>query len=506
MASYVLAVLLLLGFSGIVAQDYDNPVFPSSLPELPSVDPFYKKHIPRRLWIAVKDRKDELPGTLKQFFSRNQNWNITVCDNLCKDNFMSTIFAGTSILWAYNAINPAVGAAKADIWRYAVLYTYGGVYLDDDSDIRKPLDEIIQETDYLLMSEEGSSSLGDCYNPNYHLSDVATFQAYPNYTSAMHFDGINKDNVPMFFHDHTLVNWGIFIAPRHPILERTLRNVVEIIRAEYIRRSVIHFARWEPRWKFVMCSTGFVLTYSTREIELENSIPASMMPKISVNNFHEHGGNVKAIWTGADPNHYMKAMNRKGGPLLLKSYAEVPLAQIVDHLEGKAVMGDAGKEIFLIMNGQKRPFGDYETFINLGFLDKHNKHMSDAQLEQVPLGPTVTMQDEKAIKDLIRKRLEMPAIWKHYSSSAGVGSLTTAVPTILPTIDPEAAAKTRALLADFTVKFNNMTVLCFGDDYAGTRDDYLNNVYQNIIGDTPVMVYPFCARTFQLGMLNLHFQ
>lgn len=141
-AKYALALIILFEFSSIAAQDYDNPVFPPSLPELPAVDPYYKKHIPRRLWIAVKDRKDDLPGTLKQFFARNQNWNITVCDNLCKDNFMSTVFAGTCILWAYNAINPAVGAAKADIWRYAVLYTYGGVYLDDDSDIRKPLDEV----------------------------------------------------------------------------------------------------------------------------------------------------------------------------------------------------------------------------------------------------------------------------------------------------------------------------------------------------------------------------
>ena len=29
-----------------------------------------------------------------------------------------------------------------DIWRYAVLYTFGGLYLDDDSDIRTSLDEV----------------------------------------------------------------------------------------------------------------------------------------------------------------------------------------------------------------------------------------------------------------------------------------------------------------------------------------------------------------------------
>ncbi len=46
--------------------------------------------------------------------------------------------------WAYNLVRtPQYFASKADIWRYAVLYTYGGMYLDDDSDIRLPLDEVL---------------------------------------------------------------------------------------------------------------------------------------------------------------------------------------------------------------------------------------------------------------------------------------------------------------------------------------------------------------------------
>jgi len=45
---------------------------------------------------------------------------------------MNTVFAGTSLLWAYHIINNRAGAAKADIWRYAVLWAYGGAYIDDD--------------------------------------------------------------------------------------------------------------------------------------------------------------------------------------------------------------------------------------------------------------------------------------------------------------------------------------------------------------------------------------
>lgn len=55
---------------------------------------------------------------------------------------MNKTFHGTSILWAYNTINPLVGAARADIWRYCVLYIFGGLYLDDDSDIKTSLDNV----------------------------------------------------------------------------------------------------------------------------------------------------------------------------------------------------------------------------------------------------------------------------------------------------------------------------------------------------------------------------
>ena len=48
---------------------------------------------------------------------------------------MQATFPQTSLLWAYHQIHPLCGAAKADIWRYAVLFVFGGVYIDDDSDL-----------------------------------------------------------------------------------------------------------------------------------------------------------------------------------------------------------------------------------------------------------------------------------------------------------------------------------------------------------------------------------
>ena len=41
-----------------------------------------------------------------------------------------------------NLLNSIAYASKADIWRYCVLYTYGGLYLDDDATLGNYLDDV----------------------------------------------------------------------------------------------------------------------------------------------------------------------------------------------------------------------------------------------------------------------------------------------------------------------------------------------------------------------------
>ena len=49
-----------------------------------------------------------------------------------------------------------VGAARADFWRYLVLYRWGGVYLDMDSTLLRPLRELIRVGDRCIISREGN--------------------------------------------------------------------------------------------------------------------------------------------------------------------------------------------------------------------------------------------------------------------------------------------------------------------------------------------------------------
>ena len=91
------------------------------------------------------------------------------------------------IVSAYLALN--IGAAKADLWRYLVLYRRGGIYLDLDSGCRVPFRDIVRPDDVAVIAEEDPKTGG-------------------------------------FF-----VQWALIFAPGHPFLERTIELVLNNIEA-----------------------------------------------------------------------------------------------------------------------------------------------------------------------------------------------------------------------------------------------------------------------------------
>lgn len=94
-----------------------------------------------------------------------------------KTNFSNEIFNSYCRL--------QIGAAKADFWRYLVLYKYGGVYLDIDSFINADLDTFILNDDRAIVTREN------------------------NYG---HF-----------------VQWCLICKSGHPILKYTIENVIKKI-------------------------------------------------------------------------------------------------------------------------------------------------------------------------------------------------------------------------------------------------------------------------------------
>ena len=72
------------------------------------------------------------------------------------DEFVNDHFSG-EIAECYNKLNIIV--AKVDFWRYLILYEYGGVYLDMDSNIDKSLNELITSTDEAIITAENNPGL-----------------------------------------------------------------------------------------------------------------------------------------------------------------------------------------------------------------------------------------------------------------------------------------------------------------------------------------------------------
>ena len=87
------------------------------------------------------------------FKHMNSDYSYHLYDDNEMDHFVNLHFQG-EIAECYNKLNIIV--AKVDFWRYLVLYKYGGIYLDMDSSIEKPLNEFIRPTDEAIITAEGN--------------------------------------------------------------------------------------------------------------------------------------------------------------------------------------------------------------------------------------------------------------------------------------------------------------------------------------------------------------
>jgi mannosyltransferase OCH1-like enzyme len=82
---------------------------------------------------------------------RNPNWEYRFYDEASGRKFIADHLP--EYLPAYDRIEPAYFAARADFLRYCACYVEGGFYLDVKSVARKPLDEILRPDDHLVLSQ-----------------------------------------------------------------------------------------------------------------------------------------------------------------------------------------------------------------------------------------------------------------------------------------------------------------------------------------------------------------
>ena len=114
-----------------------------------TVDHFYKskifkkkKKIPYNFFQTYKSYNVDNDFNLRfyKFRQKNPEYNYYFFDDIEMDNYMEKNWGHRKIYKIYK--DSIFGASKADIWRYCILYEYGGIYLDFDSSIEFDLNTI----------------------------------------------------------------------------------------------------------------------------------------------------------------------------------------------------------------------------------------------------------------------------------------------------------------------------------------------------------------------------
>lgn len=136
-------------------------------------------------------------ATMDQLRTLHPGWTLAFYDDADRREFIRKYF-DKEMLCTYLSINPRYGPARADLFRYLIVYQFGGVYLDIKSSTTLCLDNTLLPTDRYLLSHW----------------DNAPGRPYERF-------GIHAETP----YPGEFQQWHIIAAPRHPFLERVIRTV-----------------------------------------------------------------------------------------------------------------------------------------------------------------------------------------------------------------------------------------------------------------------------------------
>lgn len=156
---------------------------------------YQNKLIPRKIFQLTADKNninESFKENINYIKKMNPGWKYTLYDN---DDIIEYIkkYFHPYVLETYNSINSKYGAARADFFRYLLMYREGGVYLDLKSASIIPFDFIIKPDDEYLLA-------------HWHITPSA---------------GILGNSLGEF------QQWHIICRPKHPFLDAVIRKVIQ---------------------------------------------------------------------------------------------------------------------------------------------------------------------------------------------------------------------------------------------------------------------------------------
>ena len=110
--------------------------------------------IPKRVyqtWPLVPDSESLLGQALSKNAGISPGYSFRIYDDAAMEAWFRVAALPHGVKAAFYALNPAFGAARTDLWRYAVLWQLGGIYYDMDVQLRSSLDRIIRPTDRAVL-------------------------------------------------------------------------------------------------------------------------------------------------------------------------------------------------------------------------------------------------------------------------------------------------------------------------------------------------------------------
>ncbi len=106
----------------------------------------------------TKELAPEIELNIQKLKSENPEWEYRFYDDNDIEEYITKYYP--EIVNLYKRINSKYGAARADLFRYLVIYKEGGVYLDIKSSTSKPLNEIIKLDDQFILAHWSVDVIG----------------------------------------------------------------------------------------------------------------------------------------------------------------------------------------------------------------------------------------------------------------------------------------------------------------------------------------------------------
>jgi inositol phosphorylceramide mannosyltransferase catalytic subunit len=171
---------------------------------------------------------DTLIDNIEYLKKSNPDWQYRLFGDTEVNAFIKCEYP--ALLSFYQQISPVYGAAKADFFRYLLIYRYGGVYLDIKSTISKPLSSTIKSTDRFLLS-------------NWHeWRDQPGYKGWGQHGELAHIEG------------GEFQQWYIVSVAGHPYLREVILAV--------LRNIVFYHPRWSGIGKLGVLRTTGPIAYT----------------------------------------------------------------------------------------------------------------------------------------------------------------------------------------------------------------------------------------------------